>query len=323
MKVIKRTRTHTCRRAIISAVCILAVFALIVYIPPLIVIGSMTQRVEYDGMATADRPLQAVYSAADFGMLSNDMMLTAEDGVKIFVSEVKPENPAGIVIFLTGIRQPSVTYFYPQAKWLAENGYSSFLLEVRGHGKSGGRVALGYEEPRDVAAVMEYIAGSPEYDGLPVTVCGVSMGGAAAVNAFGSIEEIDGLIAMSAYASFEDEVYDMMEQYYAPRIFCEAGRHSARLWLGAYFGKLADTMTPKAQIANARGRSVLLIAAAEDASVSSKNVIRLASACKDGADIWIRSSGDHFIIKDCDFLNFRKDEEYCRRILNFLNDVSD
>ena len=37
--------------------------------------------------------------------------------------------------------------------------------------------------------------------GVPIVIQGVSMGGAIAINAFGQLEDIDGLIAASAYSN--------------------------------------------------------------------------------------------------------------------------
>jgi hypothetical protein len=36
------------------------------------------------------------------------------------------------------------------------------------------------------------------------------------------------------------------------------------------------------------------------------------------AEVWIRDSWEHFIVKDCDFKNVEKDKEYCIKILGFL-----
>lgn len=126
-----------------------------------------------------------------------------QDGLNIWCSEIFVENPKAVIIYLTGIIQPSITYFYGHVEWMRENGIATILLEVRGHGQSDGkRICLGYEEVNDVRAVVDYIKSEEEYKDVPVILHGVSMGGAIAVNTFGQIDEVDALIAMSAYSSF-------------------------------------------------------------------------------------------------------------------------
>ncbi|MBQ4062632.1 MAG: alpha/beta fold hydrolase [Christensenellaceae bacterium] len=309
------------KKILIAVVSVLIVIVFMVYVPPLIIISSVTGKVEYSGEATREQPLQAVYQADDFDIQSNDMMLVTDDGYEVFVSEVLCDEPKGIVVFLSGIQQPSVTYFYPQAKWLKKNGYAAFLLEVRGHGKSEGKVSLGCKEYYDVRAVVEYIETVPQYKDVPITLMGVSMGGAVAVNSFGSIEEVDGVIAMSAYSSFGDVAADQIIEYYGPKWLSQAAKHSMRMWLKVYFGSDGIEMSPVNQITNADGRKVFLIASAGDKTVPVSSLARLAAASDGETEIWIRDSHDHFIIKDNDFMEFYKDEEYCNRILEFLDSV--
>ncbi len=56
-----------------------------------------------------------------------------------------------VVLFLSGLQEPSVTAFLGHARMLAERGYASLLLEVRAHGESeGDRIALSFHDHRDV-----------------------------------------------------------------------------------------------------------------------------------------------------------------------------
>lgn len=69
---------------------------------------------------------------------------------------------------------------------MAENGYSSLLIEMRSHGRSeGDKIYIGTREYLDTKAGVEYIKGKPEYGDVPVIVFGVSMGGATAINSTG------------------------------------------------------------------------------------------------------------------------------------------
>lgn len=270
-----------------------------------------------------DSLLQMTYTASDFSLEENILTLKTEDKLDLWASEISVNNPKAVVIQLTGIEQPSITQFYPQAKMLKKNGYASILLEVRGHGRSGGnKVCLGYDEMLDVKAAIDYIKSKNEYKNKPIVLQGVSMGGAVATNAFGQYKEIDALIAMSAYTTFEDVVIDNLKFYKIPDLICTITKPVFKLALEANFGTdKVKHMNPITQIENSGNRPVFLIASREDASVPVTNTEHLYEV-SEGADLWIRESWEHFIIKDCDLTKVEEDQEYCDRILDFLDKVS-
>ncbi|WP_105616460.1 alpha/beta hydrolase [Vallitalea okinawensis] len=301
---------------------ILVLSIIVLFIIPIIIISQSKQKVTYEGNLS-ENPLQHIYDANDFGLNVNEMKLTTDDGLKVWVSEVLTPNPKGIIIYLTGIRQPSVTYFYGHSKWMKDEGYASILLEVRGHGNSEGEeVCLGYKEVLDTKAVVDYIKGQEKYDNLPIIVHGVSMGGAVAINSFGSLKDIDGLIAMSAYSSFEDVVYDTMIEYNIPSFICEIEKLITSFYLTLVFGDEFKDMRPINQIGNMDNRPALLIACTGDSEVQAENMHRLLKVASSNCEWWLRDSWEHFIIKDCDFINMEQDKEYCDRILEFISTVT-
>lgn len=279
----------------------------------------MNRHVNYRGYATYDFPLQDVYQAAEYDLKEKQMYLKTEDGFNIWVSEIYSDHPKAVIIYLSGIVQPSVTYFYGHAKLMQENGYSSILLEVRGHGKSdGSRICLGYDEVNDVKAVVDFIKDEEKYKNVPIVVQGASMGGAIAVNAFGQIKDIDALIAMSAYSSFEDVVLDEMEGLGVPDFIRSIGKPLIISSLKLVYGSnKVNSIKPVEQIKNADGRPAFLIACKGDTEVPAVSMQRLKKAYP-GAEVWLRNSWEHFIVKDCDFKNVAEDEEYCSKILGFL-----
>ena len=71
-------------------------------------------------------------------------------------------------------------------------------LDLRGHGRSGGRSTFGVAEPADVAAAVA--AGRALAPALPVVALGISLGGASALFAAGAGSPLAGVIAVSAPA---------------------------------------------------------------------------------------------------------------------------
>jgi uncharacterized protein len=309
------------KRMIKALAITIAVLLILLLIAPYIALPVFTGRhVNYLGYITKNNTLQDIYQASDYDLDETQRYLTTEDGIRVWTSEIYTEQPKAVMIFLSGIMQPSVTYFYGHAKYMKENQIASILLEVRGHGQSeGSRISLGYEEVKDVRAVVDYIRSEAKYDGVSIVIQGMSMGGAIAVNSFGQIEEIDALIAMSAYSSFEDVTTDQMKGYGIPGFILKIEKPIIRSALGLIFGKdLADQMKPIEQIKNAKGRPVLLVACTGDTEVPPINLQRLKDAYPD-AQVWIRDSWEHFIVKDCNLKEVAQDKEYCDKIMDFIN----
>lgn len=293
---------------------------LLVLIPYFALPMFLNRHVNYRGEATYNYPLQDIYQAKDFNLDENQMYLKTDDNLKIWASEITTTNPKAVIIYLSGIVQPSVTYFYGHAKMMQDNGYASILIDVRGHGKSdGNRICLGYDEVKDVKAVVDYINSQEKYKDVPIVVQGASMGGAIAVNSFGQIKDIDALIAMSAYSSFEDVTLDMLEENEIAEFIITLERPLIVSSLKRVFGSdKVNNMKPVEQIKNADGRPALLIASIGDTEVAPINMDRLKEAYPK-AQSWLRNSSVHYIIKDCDFKNVEDDVEYWTKILDFLD----
>ena len=93
----------------------------------------LNRHCDYKGVETRRQAMQGLYSAEEFGLTGRELTLETADGETLWAAEVAPEKPQAVLICLSGIMQPSVTYFYGQAKMLREDGVASLLLEVRSH----------------------------------------------------------------------------------------------------------------------------------------------------------------------------------------------
>lgn len=295
-----------------------AVLALVVFvIPPAILLAVVHQHIDY----RRNIPLKEIHEAENYDLTERVHTLETADGETLWCAETVAEEPQAAVIFLAGITKPSVTQFYGHAAWLRDYGVSSFLLEVRAHGNSSGQqIGLGYTETEDVQATVDYIRSRPEYEAVPLLIWGVSMGGAIALNAFGQIEGIDGCIAMSPYASFPMEIDSQMARYGVPKPI-----RNLELWMldgileRLYGAETSETNVPEVQIQRAGDRPVFLMACERDRVVPVGNTRRLKEQ-NPAAEVWIRPSNDHFVVKDNGFADFEEDVEYCAHILKWLTE---
>lgn len=291
----------------------------ILMIPTLIMMVYVFRHIKYMGVADEKYPYQYIWEAKDFKLTSQEFTLTTEDGESLWCSEVKADRPKGVVIYLGAMKEPSVTCFYGHAALVREQGYASFLLEVRSHGKSTGKkLGLGYTEVEDVRTLVNYISTSEEYQGLPIVLQGVSLGGTIAINATAQIPEVSGCIAVSPFASPDDQLDLILKKFHIPAFLRSAQRpftHQSLRWI--YGKNLADNMTPIQQIQNIGSKSVLIIAASGDESISVENAYRLQQVT-DNAEFWIRESSDHYVVRNNDFKNVAQDKEYFNYVMGFI-----
>ncbi len=305
------------RKTPVKKIVIISVIALIVLIiaglaiiPPIIMKDMIHLHVD-----------QETYSPSRYGIEAAEVGLTTDDGYRLASWEVKAENPRGIVIFLSGIHNPSVTAFFGHAKMLADNGYSSLLIEMRSHGKSeGDKIFVGTREYLDTKAGVQYIKGQKEYEGVPVIVFGVSMGGATAINSIGEIPEIDGLISISAFSSWPDAFCDNMVNMGMPSFLAAIEKPFVKLYMGFEYGFGSLKINPLNEIKKLNGRPALLMHSTGDTQVPYRSFERLKKAAPGQFDIFVREGDYHFICKDESFEEPWTDEEYSGTILSFLKE---
>jgi len=132
------------------------------------------------------------------------LWLSAADGVPISAARLTgpPDAPAVVVLvhgFLNSSRSPLVHGF---ARMLAARAHV-VAPDLRGHGRSGGRVTLGALEPLDVDAAVG--AAREAWPDLPVVTVGTSLGGIAVLRHAGIIGGVAGTVAISAPAYYDPE----------------------------------------------------------------------------------------------------------------------
>ncbi len=260
------------------------------------------------------------YSASEFGIESNDIKLTTSDGLKIAAYEVFQPSPKAVVIFLSGIQNPSVTAFFGHAAMLKKNGYASILCEMRAHGESDGNtICVGYKEYLDVRAVVDYIKANDRYNNVPIVVYGLSMGGAVAINAIGKIPEINGLISMSAFSSWEDVFCDNMANMGIPKIICIIEKPFVKIYTAFKYGLSNTNISPKNQIKKLGNRPALIYHSKEDSQILYSSFERITKnvSGKVKVETWVKNGDYHFPTENIE--KPEEDVEYSKHIITFLD----
>jgi len=277
-------------------------------IPPLILNDMVNKHVNF----------KKTYDAEQYGISSNKLKLTTSDGLNIVAYEVTTDSAKAIVIFLSGIQNPSVTAFFGHSAMLKDNGYASILCEMRAHGESDGDViCAGYKEYLDVKAVVEYIKSNEKYNKVPIVIYGLSMGGAVAINAAGEIPEIDGLISMSAFSSWEDVFADNMLNMGAPEFICSIERPFVKLYIGFKYGFKNINICPKNEIKKLGDRPALIFHSKEDSQIPYQSFERINKNTQGTVETWTKDGDYHFPTEALE--NPQEDIEYSKRIMDFLD----
>jgi alpha-beta hydrolase superfamily lysophospholipase len=122
------------------------------------------------------------------------------DGTAIDVWTVRAEtNTGGAVVVLHGDGQSKANYL-GMGRELARKGYDVVLIDLRCHGRSGGKyITCGAREKRDVQAVVDALAAEKNITPEPLYVFGVNFGGATAIQ-YAAIEpKVRGVVAVAPW----------------------------------------------------------------------------------------------------------------------------
>jgi uncharacterized membrane protein len=89
---------------------ILMVFSFIVVILLVVPFGTIYVATHHHVYYRNNSLLQMTYTANDVNLNENILTLNTEDNINIWASEITVEKPKAIIIYLTGIEQPSINF---------------------------------------------------------------------------------------------------------------------------------------------------------------------------------------------------------------------
>lgn len=258
-----------------------------------------------------------VWTAEDFGIEAEHFFVTTDDKLKISAYEVSVENPKAIIICISGIHNPSATVYLGHARFFKENNYATILFDMRAHGESeGDMICLGYKEYLDTKAIVEHIKADSVYKNIPVVVFGLSMGGTTAINSIGEIPEIDGLISLSAFSSWEDVFYEFMASQ-SPVFLAKMVKPFVPLVAFAKYRVNIWSIKPVKEIQKIGNRPALIMHTKKDSEVPYSNFERIMHHAPSHVKTFVREGDIHFITES--FTEPEKDTEYSTKILDFLD----
>jgi uncharacterized protein len=136
---------------------------------------------------------------ADHGLTAyEDVRFTTADGLTLLGWYVPSRNGAAIIALHGSGSNRTATLEH--AAMLARHGYGVLLLDLRGHGNSGGQVALGWDANLDIDAALAYLHTRPDVDVQRIGALGLSMGGEVAMQAAAHTEGLKAVVSDGAGA---------------------------------------------------------------------------------------------------------------------------
>jgi alpha-beta hydrolase superfamily lysophospholipase len=295
-----RPRRRWLRRILIGTVVFLALAAVGLYGTTVYMVRkAFTHRVE---------KLRAV--PEDLRGRAETIALTSTDGIPLKGWWLPADPSRGAVVVLHGMDGLDASCLVPQARFLNAAGWSAFFLDMRAHGRSGGtRIALAFEEPRDVAAALDWLARQPSLAGKPVVLLGLSMGGATAIRTAAARSDVDGVISVSAFASVDPLIGEGLELVLG------------RLTMLTLYGAWPPTASPVHDIARIAPRPVLVMHGAADTQIPVEHARMLRAAGGANVDLAIVDGADHLVYTEDGNGRGPYDTIYRERILAFVATV--
>ncbi len=167
---------------------------------------------------TRPMDLRLTTTPADYGIDYREIWLHApekagaEEQVKLFAWYLPRPDAVGTILYAHGLFR-SRHEMLERAAWLWQQGYAGLLLDLRRHGKSGGKLSsLGYRERLDIEAGVRFLAA--DRAARPFIAFGVSMGAAATILAAAETPEINALIVDSSFLSFENTITHHLKLFF-------------------------------------------------------------------------------------------------------------
>ncbi len=189
-------------------------------------------------------PANHAVGAPPSGYRIETTTIPSDSGSSLAAWHVPCEDATATVILLHPIRCDRRAML-GRAKLLHDNGYTTLLVDLQGHGESPGKhITAGHRERHDVVAAVKFArTKNPDHR---IGVIGWSLGGAAAL--LGSPLNIDALVLESVYPTISEAVHNRVSMRLGPLSYVLAP--ALLVQLGPRIGISPSQLCPIDYIAN-------------------------------------------------------------------------
>ena len=243
-------------------------------------------------------------SPNDFLMDYKDLEIYTKDGLQLNGYKIYSElnEVKGTVIFLHGIRAYK-EHFLPMCKLLSKKGFNSVIIDLRGHGESGGTYcSFGYYEKYDIVSLMDQLILDKRL-GENIGVWGQSLGGAIAIQTMAIDKRIKFGIIESTFSDL-----NIVSTEYLKRLLGVENKLFSDYLLNRAYAIAAleiEEVVPKESVKNIT-HPILLVHGTEDKRINiyhaklnfknivSKNKIFIEVEGATHLNVWKKGGGQYF-----------------------------
>jgi fermentation-respiration switch protein FrsA (DUF1100 family) len=249
-------------------------------------------------------------SPSDYGLESETVTLTTEDGLKLAAWYIPSRNRAAVII-QHGMHMTRAGML-PSAAMLARHGYGVMLVDQRSRGMSeGDKFSFGKYEVRDIKAAYRYLVGRSDVDSERIGALGRSSGGAAVLLHAAQNPGIKAVVTDCAFASLQDVTETGVKKFTGLPPFPFANLIS---WFAErQLGFPASDVAPVKQIRSISPRPVFLMQGGRDTTIPPESGQRLYDAAGEPRQLWFDPELEH-----TEFW-FARPKEYEKRIVAFFD----
>jgi len=252
----------------------------------------------------------------NYSNLIDQVETETSDNLKINSWRFSVNDPKAIVVVIHGMHGQDASSLLDFGKFFYDNNYETFCIDLRAHGKSEGeRIGFGYTETRDLNSLLDWIKIQPKYKDKEVILFGLSMGGATAINTASFRNDIDKIISVSSFASYERTFLDYMRKDNIPEYIVQAFKPSIRLILTIKYNTSPTKNSPVTNIKDINV-PILLIHGNNDQQISINQAYELKENGKENVQLWDIKDYNHLVVTD--ILN-EDNNWYKERLINFIN----
>lgn len=214
----------------------------------------------------------------------------------------------GVVVLMHGIRG-NRNGMVSRARFLAEAGYATILIDLHAHGESEGeRITMGDQERFSARAAVRFARST--YPAQPLAVIGVSLGGAAA--ALASPLGVDAMVLESVFPDIESAIEHRVAAKLGPLSALPSWLLLAQL--EPRLGVPRSSLRPIDRVAEV-GCPLLIASGAKDPHTPASETQRLYEAAVLPKQLWLVADAAHVD------LHGAATGDYEARILTFLADA--
>lgn len=213
-------------------------------------------------------------------------------GTRISGWLVRGKPGGGAVLLLHGVRSDR-RQMVGRARFLRAEGYSILIIDLPGHGESGGdRISFGYREAEGVGAAVRFMRHT--LPGERIGVIGVSMGAASVVLSSESPPP-DAVVLESMYPTIEEAVADRLKIRLGAQgnILAPLLLDQLPLWLDIS----ADQLRPIDHLSSLDA-PVLIAAGTDDRRTTEAETERLFKAASQPKELWLVKGATHVDLYD-------------------------